>query len=492
MGVGRLLWWVALTALSGVAQATNVFSLEGYGPVSRAMGSTGVAIDLGTAALMNNPATLALTLASDRESIAGSGDRAAFRHVLEGGVNLGTAKLYGTNLETGETLQASKDSLLHAAYASAPEAGYLHRSGRFSIAFGGFVQAGIMGSAGNTSFLSRVGDANQVETGRPTDAKLFVLRFPLGVAFDVDHRWTVGASFDPVVAGVNFGMSAHRDQLQSLVAGGRLTGSPGLMATLNLLDAAAYTDGVWVGAHRSGDLDSALFAKGYAGKLGLLYRAGQRTHLGLAYRTRSRLSDLEGPGSIVLFHHAPLVEGPVELRGRLRLANFQMPKEVTVGVGHRLDERLLLSADLTRAYWGEVMKDIDASFTIEEGSGIGSRYVGDSLKVRLPQNFRDVTILAVGVEFRASPEWTLRGGFSISNQPVPAETLLPLVPPIVTRHAMLGFSYHVTRRDVVSFAYSHAFEARLSNRNLPNVSPVDGGVTSLAENNAVLGYQRRF
>lgn len=477
------------------AQATNVFSLEGYGAMSRSMGSTGVALDLGTAALMNNPATL--TLATSREDafrigMSGEKPEKAFRRVLEGGINVGTAQLYGTNLATGETMKASKDSLLHAAYASAPEFGYLQRWDRVTLAFGGFVQAGLVGTVGNTSFMSRVGDRNDVETGRPTDAKFFVLRFPVGISVDVTDRLSLGASLDPMVSGINFGMSAHRDQLESLASSGRLSGSPGLIATLNLMNAAGFTDGVWVGAHRSGDLNSALFGRGYGGKLGLLYALTPRTNIGLAYRMKSRLSDMEGPGTIVVYHHTPLVEGPIELQGRMRLENLQMPREITVGVAHRVDDRLLFSVDFTRAYWSEVFKDINARFSIEAGTGIGSRFQGDFFGVSLPQNFRDVSILAFGAEFRASDRWSIRGGVSVSNQPLPDGTMLALVPPIVTRHAMAGFAYQVTRKDVVSFAYSHAFEERKRNTRLPNVSPVDGGEISLAEDNAVLSYQRRF
>ncbi|MBB5547646.1 hypothetical protein GGD70_008007, partial [Paraburkholderia fungorum] len=50
---------VALSTMTN-ANATDVFNLEGYGPISRAMGGTGVAYNVGTAAMMENPATLGL------------------------------------------------------------------------------------------------------------------------------------------------------------------------------------------------------------------------------------------------------------------------------------------------------------------------------------------------------------------------------------------------------------------------------------------------
>ncbi len=44
----------------GLALATNGMIMEGYGPVAAGMGGAAMAHDNGTAALANNPATLAL------------------------------------------------------------------------------------------------------------------------------------------------------------------------------------------------------------------------------------------------------------------------------------------------------------------------------------------------------------------------------------------------------------------------------------------------
>ena len=48
-----------LSAPIGV-YATNGMNLEGYGPIATAMGGASMAYDNGTAAVINNPATLAL------------------------------------------------------------------------------------------------------------------------------------------------------------------------------------------------------------------------------------------------------------------------------------------------------------------------------------------------------------------------------------------------------------------------------------------------
>ncbi|MBV5333840.1 outer membrane protein transport protein, partial [bacterium] len=49
-----------LAATSQMAHATDVFRLEGIGPISRAMGGTATAFNVGAAGMMANPATLSL------------------------------------------------------------------------------------------------------------------------------------------------------------------------------------------------------------------------------------------------------------------------------------------------------------------------------------------------------------------------------------------------------------------------------------------------
>ena len=76
MSARRVAPLMLLSTLAGgaqMAQATDVFRLEGFGAISRAMGGTAVAQDVGPAGMMTNPATLALMRESeqviDRKSV---------------------------------------------------------------------------------------------------------------------------------------------------------------------------------------------------------------------------------------------------------------------------------------------------------------------------------------------------------------------------------------------------------------------------------------
>src|SRR5512145_317330 len=57
-------------AASTSVYATNGMNLEGYGPIATGMGGASMAYDNGTAAMMNNPATLGLMPAGNRLDVA--------------------------------------------------------------------------------------------------------------------------------------------------------------------------------------------------------------------------------------------------------------------------------------------------------------------------------------------------------------------------------------------------------------------------------------
>ena len=54
---------------AGTALATNGMLMEGYGPISHAMGGASMAFDNGAAAMVNNPATLGLMSQDNRVDV---------------------------------------------------------------------------------------------------------------------------------------------------------------------------------------------------------------------------------------------------------------------------------------------------------------------------------------------------------------------------------------------------------------------------------------
>jgi len=148
-------------SVPAIAYATNGMLMEGYGPIAAGMGGAAMAYDNGTAAMANNPATLALMADGSRIDLM-------LGHV---GPDVSVPGVMG-------------DSSADAFYM--PAFGYVKKQGK--LAYG----AGIYGQGGmGTEYAS--GDMAQVSVGR--------LIFPM--AYSVNERFNIGGSLDVVWAGMD-------------------------------------------------------------------------------------------------------------------------------------------------------------------------------------------------------------------------------------------------------------------------------------------------
>lgn len=98
------------------------------------------------------------------------------------------------------------------------------------------------------------------------------------------------------------------------------------------------------------------------------------------------------------------------------------PHQLSAGAAWRLDERLLLVADLTWAMWS-LAPDPSARVTVRlQGEAVGHDELirVDSLPVSL--GARDVLVPRLGAEYALRPTVTLRGGYSYRPTPLPTPT----------------------------------------------------------------------
>lgn len=151
--------------MPGFAHATNGMLMEGYGPIAAGLGGAAMAYDNGTAAMANNPATLALMAPGSRIDLM-------VGHV-------------GPDVSVPSTpMGALGDSSADAFYM--PAFGFVRKQGDFTYGVGVYGQGGM-----GTEYAS--GDMAQVGVGR--------LIFPL--AWNVNERFMIGGSVDVVWAGMD-------------------------------------------------------------------------------------------------------------------------------------------------------------------------------------------------------------------------------------------------------------------------------------------------
>ena len=452
---------VILGIASSHAIATDGLFLEGFGAISRSMGGTAVAHYVGPASMMVNPATM------DLSDSAGE---------LLLGFDLITTDIGATNLETGEHVSSSDHSNNRGPYV-APQFAYIHKVSNWTFGAGVFAQAGVGVEYGNDSFLSRgdvggKGYAAGADTGLENASRLFILDIPFAASFKVNDRLTIGGSLDAKWTGLNLDYLLGMNQLGSLAGDGRASGS--LMGVIGTLPDPR---GVHLSVSKNKEISSGVDGWGYSGRLGLLYKVAPTTNVGVSYMFKSHMNDLKGKGTVTAVDG---IAGNVPIEGEVRFLDFNTPAKLDVGISHQVTDKWLIAFDVSRVFWKDALKDIKLGFA----SGMGD------VDLKLPQDAKDQTIMAIGTSYAATPRLTLRAGYRHATQPFNDEGLLALIPAVLQDHASLGFSYQLSKSGRFDAAYSHAFKESMTNRSAYNTSsPVK---SSIAQDNFVLAYNYSF
>lgn len=445
---------LAVAGSGQAAWATDVFRLEGIGAVSRAMGGTAAASDVGPGGMLTNPATLSLGQAGTEAMI---------------GLDLVTTDIAVKNKATGESARSDTHSHNRGPYY-APQAAFTRRFGDLTVGLGAFALGGLGTEYGRDSFLSR---ALGTDSGLANSSRLLVLDIPLAASFKINDALTVGASVDAMWQGLNLDLLLGADQVGSLIGNDRASGS-----LVPALGTVPDLRGAHFSLTRNKLLGSGVDAWGYAGRLGLLYQLTPDTRLGAAYSFKSRIGDMEGDATLTAVSGAA---GLIPFAGKIKIKDFQTPARFDLGFQQRLNSQWSVALDISRVFWKDAMRDIKVAFTADAGG---------NLNILLPQNYRDQTVVALGTAYALSPAWTLRAGARFATQALREQTLFAVIPATPTKHLSLGFSWAVSPASRIDFAWSHALREKMDNTRLPNTSaPIE---VRHAQNNATLNYTVSF
>ena len=396
----------ALMVTAGQAWATNGMLMEGYGPVALSMGGAAQAYDNGTAAMMNNPATLQLGANGTRVDLA-----------------LGVL---------GPNVTAMGEKSGGTSYVM-PAIGWVRKNDRYSYGFGVFGQGGM-----GTEYAA--GSMNAAGTSQPVRSELAVGRVIFPVSYRATEQLNLGASLDYTWASLDMRMAAGLSQLGGLYAGGT-----GAFAPANLQAAMGQLAGMGIGTARIDFSDDNKFtgaakSSGFTGKLGATYAIVPTLTLGASYHLKTRMGDMKTNAT-----GATLTMGQ-PMTGRMVIHDFQMPSNWALGVSWSANSKLQWVADVKRIGWANAMKDF--SMTFESAPG--------NVSFTLPQNWKDQTVVSLGGAYKLDPDWTVRAGYSHSSNPVPDATVHPLFPAIVKDHYTTGLSYQIGKSMTLDAAVSHA------------------------------------
>jgi len=472
------------------ANATNGMNLEGYGPIATAMGGASMAYDNGTAAVINNPATLALASDGRRADLA-----------------LG---LLGPNVNSsamGQTWASDGD------YYYMPAFGWASTGNDTTWGVAVFAQGGMgteyspgPGSAfaaqqmstGNTATGLGTADSGTITTAANLKERSEVgvgrLMFP--VARQINDKLNIGATVDFVWASLDLKMVMPGARMMQMISGGLIDGS--MVGALNTAMTGGQLDDVYYGYFdfsNNSDYTGKASATGYAGKLGLTYRVNERLTLGAAYHSKTDIADLDGNATVTMVVNADTgylgggansgtyTDAAFPLQGTIKIRNFQWPETYGAGLAYQATPKVLLVADIKRIRWSDVMENFRMTFTANNAATNGA-FKGLTMNATLPQNWNDQTVIQIGVNYQADDKWTLRGGYNGASNPVPDSTVHYLFPAIVEKHYTAGAGYRIDDANAMNFSLTFTPETR--------VTSADGIDITHSQSNWQLMYSHHY
>lgn len=419
--------------MTGTLFGTNGMNMEGYGARSTALGGAGTAIDTGTAAAVNNPATLLLMKQDARLDVA-----------------LGRL---GPDVSAEMPGFGSVTSSSDAFYM--PAFGYSKRNGNHVWGVAVYGQGGMGTEFAASSFLGLGRDLTNM-------TEVSVGRFMVPYAYQVNEKLGIGGSVDYVWAGMDLCMAMSGQQLMDLAnpmsqMSGKADGS-----LLQALDGAMPEFAYFDFANNNTFFGEAK-GDGFAANVGVTYEVNPEFRFGAVYHSATSLSDLTtGAGRVTVGATSPMGYMEMGLDGDVSINDFQWPATYAVGMMYRPANRWKVVADVKQVEWSDVMDSLRLSFVANDSATNGPM-AGMNLNAELYQDWSDQTVYSIGLEFAPAERGAYRIGFNHASSPIPTHYLNPLFPATVEDHFTFGGEHKVGRKSIFSWSGTVGLNNRVAN-----------------------------
>ncbi len=467
---------VVMLGLASPVWATNGMNLEGYGPVATGMGGASMAYDNGTAAFMNNPATLSLMPQGWRLDLA-----------------LG---MLGPDVDASVTTQSGKLTANSEATAFfMPAVGLVRKHGNSVYGLGIFGQGGMGTEYCNTSWMAdpSMGANTALTEGLVNRSEVSVGRAMGTFGYDVNQKLSIGVTADLVWAGIDLQMAMSDAQFRNMAnpelqtigkASGTLVNAFGQMYEPFGGYGISKLYHAYFDFSNDNDFTGKANGFGFAGKIGAVYKATPQLTIGATFHTPTKLADLEADGatlSMAVNIDPGILEGQpsgeyqdmnLPVSGKIAIKDFQWPATLGAGLAYRMCN-VMLAADVKYIMWSSVMKDFKMSFTADDKPENGG-FAGLEMDASLFQKWEDQAVFAAGAAYNPIQPLTLRAGFNYGKNPVPDKYLNALFPAIVETHATFGAGYDFGHGSQINASITTGFKKEATN---PGLDLVIGPIT---------------
>lgn len=236
-----------------------------------------------------------------------------------------------------------------------------------------------------------------------------VTKLVSGVAWQVNERWALGANL-----GLSY--SQAREKLfpnTSHVPDPDAEGPPG-------------TDPPFFGLRFDGGAGLSL-----NGRLGLLYKPSEHFTIGASYASPTKLP-LKG-GTLTVNYEA--IGIPKTKYRHARIGGFELAQELGAGFAWQFKPRWLFAMEVNWLDWSGSLKDVRLHAHDPKVDGAPER-----VDATIPVDYRDQTVLAMGLQIDWSDRTVVRLGTNISRNPAPRSTMTPTLNLIEKWEVDAGFT----------------------------------------------------
>ena len=145
--------------------------------------------------------------------------------------------------------------------------------------------------------------------------------------------------------------------------------------------------------------------------------------------------------------------------------DFDIPENYNIGVAWQATPQFKLALDYQRINYSGVDSVSNTSEPVLSGP-CGPLNTPECLggSNGIGFGWEDMDVWKIGVEYKHSPQWTLRAGYSHTDQPIPSSdvTFNSVAPAVIDDHITLDFTYTLASGDEVTMAYMHGFSNDVS------------------------------
>ena len=199
---------------------------------------------------------------------------------------------------------------------------------------------------------------------------------------------------------------------------------------------------------------------GFGAKLGALYEVNDRVTLGAVYTSKMNLELRDGT---LVANMSAVGMGKVTYRDA-SIDGMALPQEVGIGVAVRPVRPLLVAVKVAWIDWSGALKTSTLRASNPDNPGAPS-----TLALPSTLNWRDQYVFAIGIAYDFTEKAILRAGYNYGRNPIPSNSLNPLMAATTEHHATFGAGYAFSPEWQLNGAVEYSFnnDVKYDNPELP-------------------------